>query len=419
MSQPTSRPTVARTPEDVEKLRPVWESHPLTNLDSDLDYFLAVCAANPTAAIPHVLVVPRPATLTAKDAEDAHAQPPMLVVGRLVDERFQLRVGYQRLSGIQARTLVVSFGGVLGASEPADFAAVRAAIDGVLADGPDGGGADVVLLQKTNVAAPWFAHLEGTGARSRRLVRPDAVLWASELPESWDALLSARSAKSRRQIRYDDNKLRRAYDGRLELRKIAPGGTTDLAEQDRLVADMQTIAGSSYQRGLGVSVVDNPLQAALLRTARERGWLRLWVLYIDDRAAAFWWGIVRGGVLSIGSPGFLPDFAKDRVGYYTLRRMIEDACADPEISTIDYGPGDADYKERFGTQSARVADVLLFARRPRPLSLHGLLRGQDRAVALAKKAVEKGGRTDELRRRWRARLAARSTKTAPDAARDD
>lgn len=384
--------TVANTPADVEKLREAWESYPLANMDADLDYFLAVCAADPDVIEPHVLVLPR------ADAE------PILVAARLVDQRFPVRLGYQRLSSAHARSLVVSFGGVLGASGPADFAAVRTALTEVLA----GGAADVVVLQKTNVASPWFAHVDATVKPSRRLVRPDAVLWTSELPDSWDALLAARSAKSRRQIRYDDNKLRRAYDGRLELRSIGPSGVTDRSEQDLVLDDMRAIAAASYQRGLGVSVVDSPLQAALLSAARERGWLRVWMLYVDGEAAAFWWGVVRGGVLSIGSPGFLPEFAKDRVGYYTLRRMIEDACADPEISTIDYGPGDADYKERFGTQSARVADVLLFARRPRPLSLHGLLRSQDRAVSLAKRAVEKGGRTDELRRRWRARLAARA-----------
>jgi CelD/BcsL family acetyltransferase involved in cellulose biosynthesis len=146
----------------------------------------------------------------------------------------------------------------------------------------------------------------------------------------------------------------------------------------------------------------------LIDLARDQGWLRVWMLYIDEQPVAFWWGITHAGVLGIGSPGYLPEFSKDRVGYYVLRRMLEDAANDPGTHAIDFGTGDADYKERFGDLRSEVSDVLLFARRPRPQAVRALLVLQLRGLALGRASLARTGRTDALRRWWRRRnLSAR------------
>ena len=156
-----------------------------------------------------------------------------------------------------------------------------------------------------------------------------------------------------------------------------------------------------------MSLLDNPVQAALMDLSRRKGWLRVWMLYVDETPVAFWWGVAHGGVLTIGSPGFDPAYARDRVGYYTLRRMLEDAADDPTIHRIDYGPGEADYKERFATGSTTARDVLLFARRPRPLAVRTLLAAQDRTLAVARSTADASGRAEEIKRWWRARHAPR------------
>jgi CelD/BcsL family acetyltransferase involved in cellulose biosynthesis len=386
--------TTATTAGAVESLRPLWESLDLAHVDVDPDYFQTVVAHDPEVVHPRVQVL--------RGADGS----PVLLVGRVADRSFRARLGYQTLGRLRARALVVSFEGVVGATTPADLTAARDALMGVL----DSGEVDVVVAQKVDVTSAWFEHLTRVGPAWRRFARSPTALWSTDLPGSWDDLLAARSSKSRRQIRYDDNRLRRDLGPRLELRRL------DSPEhQHRLAPDLAAVAELSYQRGLGVSVAESPVQAALLELARQRGWLRVWMLYVDERPVAFWWGVARHGTLTTGSPGFDPAFARQRVGYYTLRRMLEDACADPAISRIDYGPGDADYKSRFGTHCAEVADVHLFAGRPRSMAVQSLLRTEQRAGVVAHWVAERGGRVDDLKRRWRRHLAAGGGSGAADA----
>jgi len=392
---------VAKTTSQVEAWRQWWATMPLTNVDADIDYFLSVVAHDPAVVAPYVLRV------------EAAGQAPVLVVGRLVDERFRARLPGVRIVSLRARALVISFDGVVGATTREQRLAVTAAITDALTSGD----ADVVTFQKLDHASAWFAHLTSgatedlrrRGGRPRHVVRPVETSWICDLPDSWEAWLGSRSAKSRRQMRYDDNRLRRTYGDRLELRRLH-----EPEESGRLMTDVRSVAEESYQRGLGVSVVDGPVPHALLSLARDKGWLRVWMLYIDDEPVAFWWGQVQAGVLAIGAPGFRPEFSKDRVGYYTLRRMLEDSANDPDIKTIDFGSGDADYKARFGTHRRTVSDVLLFARRPRSLGVLALLRVQDRAIALAKSMLDKGGRAEQVRRWWRARNSAAAVTPADE-----
>lgn len=385
--QPPPRVEVAATDAEVDGWRAWWSTLPITDPDADPDYFMAVVHADDSVRRPHVLRIEEPGL------------PPILVVARLVDQRFGLRGGPRgRGPGLRARTLVVAFDGILGADGPQARAAVLRALRRQLADGV----ADVVLLQKLDRTGPLAGEVTDAVPAPLRMQRQSMAHWSARLPESWEALLAARSSKSRRQLRYDDSKLRRRYDGRLQLRRL------DLPEHaDRLYPDLRAVAGVSYQAGLGVSLVDGPVDRALTELARERGWLRVWMLYVDDEPVAFWWGITVRGRLSVRSPGFRPELARDRVGYFTLRRMLEDCCADPAVDVVDFGPGHADYKERFGTDRAEVADVLLFARRPRAIAVHGVLGVREHGVRLARAAVERAGRADALRRWWRERNRAR------------
>lgn len=336
-------------------LRPMWDGLERVGIDNDPDYFTAVLEVAPDAERPYVVHV--------------HGDHDSLLVARITCLRRSLGP-----IAMRTRTMVVTFDGVLGADGSEDLTRLRDALVRPVDDGLT----SQARVQKVDVTSSWFAVL-GDLARRRHLVTKATPHWRTDLPSSWDALLQERSTKSRRQIRYDDNKLRRAYGERLTLRRL------HLPEhQHRLVHDVPEVAAASYQSQLGVSLVDDGVQAALLERARAAGWLRTWMLYIDERPVAFWWGVVRNATLAIGTPGFVPDLTRDRVGLYTLRRMLEDACADEEIRAIDWGPGPADYKERFGTSVRQVADVLIVPDTPRGWARIGFLRLRAQATSVAR-----------------------------------
>lgn len=372
--------TVARTESEVRALRDTWDELDVPDMDSDLDYFLTVTAADPAAVRPHVVTVDL-------------AGDRLVVVARLVRQELPFKVGYRTLFSVRARALVVAFDGFLGAHSQADVERGLRELQAAVGRGE----ADLVVVQKADVHGPVVAALQQAPAW-RRWRRRTHRLWWADLPDSWDALLAARSSKSRRQLRYDDGKLRKRYGDRLMLRRL------HLPEEaDRLLPDLERVARASYQHGIGVSVDGDPVQHALIDLARERGWLRVWMLYVDDQPVAFWWGIAYRGVLTIMSPGFDPAHARDRVGYFTFRRMLEDLCAEPEVSSVSFGPGDADYKERFGTRSAEVADVLLFGAHPRGWPAYLVVRATDVVNHLGRWVLDRTGWREEIRRRWRSR----------------
>lgn len=369
---------VATTDDEVEGLRALWEKLGPGDGDADIDYFLTVVRADPAVTGPHVVVLERPDST------------PLLIAARVVRRPFPLRVGGAALVRPTLRTLVVSFDGIRGATSDAD---VRTAVAAVL----ESSDCEVVLFQRVEVdgsVADAVASL--VPARRRQLV-DIAPLHRMDLPGSWEDLLARRSSKSRRQIRFDDNKLRRRHGDALRVDRL------DAVESlPRLREEMEQVARASYQSGLGVSVLGDPVQSALIDLAAERGWLRVWMLSLADQPVAFWWGIAHAGILTIGTPGYDAQHSADRVGYFTLRRMLEDSCADPAIDTIDFGVGDADYKARFATRTDQVAGLVVLAPRVRPLAIGLAGRAVSAADRKARALIEASGRSDDLRRRWRA-----------------
>jgi CelD/BcsL family acetyltransferase involved in cellulose biosynthesis len=307
------------------------------------------------------------------------------------------------LARVSAPTIVVSFDGLVGDADQSDCErAVR-----VLRENLDAGEAAAVLFQKVAVDSPMRRALDLSAPTPLRANGPDVQRMTLTLPDSWEAWLALRSRKSRHKLRYDDNRIHRTFGDRMTLRRYHPGNP-----DDRILRDMRTVAARAYQRGLGVDDLEGPVSSALLDLTAERGWLRAWVLYVDDEPVSYWWGTVYAGMLSTGSPGYLPELAEARVGHYTLLRMIEDACGDPSITEINFGHGDADYKERFANTAMTTADVTLFALRPRSIVLRTLV-ALNAATASATRWVAGTGPGQRVKRWLRGKAVRRASAGPP------
>lgn len=371
--------TVARTADEVAALRPVWERLGARLLDADLDHFLAVVRWSPDVLGPHVLHVERPGA-----AE-------LLVVARLVDQRVPLRVGYRALGHVRVRALVVSFDGVLGARDPGDHAAALAALRSEL----DRGAADVAVLQKLPDDDPLWAAVVDAVPPSRLVVSAPVVHHQLATAVSLDALLHQRPSKSRQRIRREVNRFRRDHEGRFEVRRL------DLPEhRDRLVCDVEQVSALSYQRSLALGSVDPAVHAELLALARDRGWLRAWMLYVDAQPVSFWWGMKYGRVFEPGATAFDPRHQDAGVGTFTFLQMLDDLCHDPDVEVVDFGFGDAEYKRRFSTSVDERRDLRVFASRPRARLARAGMAVVARVERVARRH-EQAGWAQALKRRRR------------------
>jgi CelD/BcsL family acetyltransferase involved in cellulose biosynthesis len=157
-------------------------------------------------------------------------------------------------------------------------------------------------------------------------------------------------------VRQNARRLEAAFGGRVSVEVIRGPD-----QADELVDRLDAAARATYQRGLGAGFAATDEQRALARVGLEHGWLAGYVLLLAGAPAAYWFCSRYGGKLLLRTGGFDNAYAEHRPGIYLLMRVIEEACADPEVGVLDYGPGDAAYKEQFSNESREERNAVVFA----------------------------------------------------------
>ena len=381
--------TVARTTDEVEALRDAWRELQSDELTSDLDYHLGVIAASERAERPHVVLL------------EEGGSPRALAVGRIERLPLPCKVGYRTIMAPTVRSLTVVYEGLLGEIDETVAGLLLESLRGEVA----GGGADVLLFRNLRLESPVYRLATSLPSFvERQHVAPRVVCRELTLPESYDAFLRSLSRSTREGIRRYEKRFLKEFDGRVDV--VSYRGAADL---DRVFADLEHVAARAWQRGLGVGLRDDVEHRDRLRRSMERGWFRAWVVSVDSTPVAFWQGDAYRGRFRSGIPGYDPEYADHRVGSFVLQRAIADLCADPDVRVIDFGFGDAEYKRRVADRSWEVGDVVVYARRPRPVAINLtrslVLRGAD----LAQRAAAKAGLDASVKRGWRQRLRPKVT----------
>lgn len=390
----TARPVrqqliVAKTVEEVEALRDIWEATGTTEVDSQLDYFLTVVRYADQVIRPHVVCLKR------------EGLPSLMAITRLENLPVPFRLGYRTLWRPRLRALVATFGGILGAENRADEKLILSHLFQSL----DRGDADLLLMRNVDshgtlhraalVAVPWMR-------KAHHL--PKSVHWTSNIPESLDIFLEGRSNKTRATWRKQDRLLTEKYGDAVRIRHFR-----EPSEAEELFRDIETVASKSYQRRLGVGFMNTPMNRALIELGLRKGWHHCWMLYIGDRPISFWNGTAYAGTFFIGTPGFDPDFGKDSVGRITMFRMLQDICADPAIFCLDYGQGDAEYKSSFGHRTRTEQEILIAAPRPWPVCVVMAASALSYINIKAKHFLEKSDWGQRLKASWRRGKSRAST----------
>jgi hypothetical protein len=334
------RVEVARTLEELEMLRPAWDEVGWHREEAAYPYFTTRLATRPDVIGPYAAVV--------FDDE----QPVGGLAGRLELRKLDTKLGYRTVYAPTVRYLQIVDGGLVAVS-PGVLAALRDSVAGALASGE----ATAFGTPPLEVGSPELAALESLGGVLER--QPLIAPWTRRLlrlPAAFDEFLSSRSHKTRKGIRQNARRLETAFGGRLSVEVIRGPD-----QADELVDRLDAAARTTYQRGLGAGFSATDEQRALARVGLEHGWLAGYVLLLEGAPAAYWFCSRYGGRLLLRTGGFDNAYAEHRPGIYLLMRVIEDACADPEVGVLDYGPGDATYKEQFSNESREERNAVVFA----------------------------------------------------------
>ena len=376
----------ARSAEEVGALRDVWLGLRPADVNADPDVFLALLRTDNDVLRPHVLFA------------EVDGAPRALLAARLVSTKLPVRVGYKQVYAPRVRALTIVQGGLVGDPDPHVVEALYAEARRVLAAGD----AHVLRLRRL----PEGSHLlrlarERSSRATRGEVGESSPRWQLQLPESLGAILQTQSSRTRANHRRYARRLEEDYGDRLSF--VVHRQPEDV---ELVVRSCEQVSTLTYQQRLGGGFTGSPAERGLLELAAERGWLRAFVLSIDDEPKAFWIGNAYRGTFFTGPTGYDPALADLRLGTYVLMRMLESLCADEDVDVVDYGIGDAEYKRHFGTESRLEHDALVFAPTFQAVRINLMRSALTAAAGVAAAAGARLPGLRDVKRRWRKRLAA-------------
>lgn len=158
---------------------------------------------------------------------------------------------------------------------------------------------------------------------------------------AWDAYVKTWSRNLREKLRRSTRKLERSHDVAYRL----------CDDGDRLDADFDELMRLHRARWTTSNFTREPVTAfhrELVATMMDRGWLRLWLMEIDGKPVAAWYGFRFEGVESFYQSGRDPRFDRYSIGFLMLVHTIK-AAFDDGLDSYAFLRGDEPYKDRFAT----------------------------------------------------------------------
>ena len=374
---------------ELEALRGSWadlRSNPL----NDIDYYSMIVRLRPNIIAPYVAVVSKNARIRA------------ILVAHIAQTHLDVRIGYTVVCKPKLKVLAVLYQGLLGAQTPDVTDAVMSALVEPLKQKQ----VDAVLFNHLAVDSPMFeAALTTPHFLCRDHMVHRTVHWRMILQPNVEGIYASLSRNLRQQLRRKGRILETRFNSEVAVRCYR-----DSESLEQMFADVEAVARNTYQRQLGVGFLDDQETKIRIDFEARHGWLRMYVLYLNAQPVAFWWGNVIGDTFYSGALGFEPAYAEYSPGSYLMIKAIED-LGTQEVRQIDFGIGDARYKQQFGHQSWVEASIFMFAPTARAIVLNLVRTANEAALDVAKRTLARLKLSDTVRRILRRRLRTPSPST--------
>jgi hypothetical protein len=376
---------------EIEDIRTVWMSMQ-THPNSDIDCYTTLLESGSGKAWKaYILIVYRGNI------------PQAMLIGRLENTRLTVKIGYAGVLKPRVRALVFIYGGLLGKASPENCELLLRQV--------------VESLRKDVADIAFFNHLRADSGLYKVLKILPGFITRDHcpsvqghrsiiLPEGDDDFWKALSSKLKKNQRW--KKLLREHSNNVSIHCFQK-----VSDLDQMVNDIEQVAKTTYQRALGVGFSDDAEMHALFCLKARNGWLRAFVLYVDDRPCAFWVGTIYQGTLHSDQMGYDPEFRAYSPGMYLVMRAIEGfrtSETEREIESVDFGLGDAEYKAALGNVGWEDASIYLFSSHARGLILNAIRTPILLLDKAARTILRKTQLLQQVKRAWRHRAQA-STST--------
>lgn len=333
--------------EGLQKLRQDWEKHQW-HPGADFEFYQLVIQSRRPLCSPCVFVVFKCDIIIA------------LLVGRIEKAEILMRFGYAIIGSLNVRKLVLIEGGFMGSRTDVIWTHLLNFIAVYLAK------QNLDLASLENLGLNSFQHVVAKKNFGRNQLCPAnaAEHWLLQLPKTFDEFMASRSKKRR----YWLNRLPRILDRDFpnEWQIVC---YRSIAEASLFSEAAETIARKTYHRGLGVGFKSNDETIRRITMEAQRNQLCSYVLHIRNEPKAFWYCFRYGKTLYLAATGYDPVYRSYEIGTILLMKVFRDHC-NAETEKVDFGLGDAEYKQRFGTEHFPEATFWLFPNTAKGLYLN-------------------------------------------------
>lgn len=359
-----------------------WQNHP----NNEYDLFQEVIKSRPEIVCPYVVLVRH------------NGEPAALLLGRMELIPLPARIGYLRLGRRPCRVLTILHEGLLG-NPDADVVGLMLNAIGS-------------SLRRQGVSVLWLHGIRDNSLLHRQLSArkcpglrpvfcPPSIHRTMKVPSKPGAFLSSMRSKHRTWIKKKSSDLDSCHPGLVLWRTLKAGDDLlDFCDQ------MEKVAEHSYQRGLGAGFINNEEHRRRYARLAAQGCLRIWLLQIGDKPIAYWAGTLFDKTYHSEVTSYDSQFREYEVGTLTFVRMVDDLASEA-VERLDFGLGDAAYKQRFGDEAWNEQSVFVPAK-----SLRGALAVAQLGLSVAstnaaKSMLRNAGILDRVRTAWRKRIAKR------------
>lgn len=382
---------IATTTKAIEDLRPVWQNW-THSLDTDIDYYLHNLRTDPTIVRPYVITV----------CEAGIAQA--MLVGLLTKRKASAVVSFVSIPGPTARILEIVNGGRVGGQS--------AAIDKLIA---------LQLSMAIKCEKVDFLCFQRLPINSELLTQVHQVPklgFKQRLGHTiYDPVLSltARdgkrapvfSGKILREVRRKSRNLQRAFPTKTRFKCFS-----DPAELDGGVRDAIATAAATWQYPLGYGLLNTLRVREGFKFFAKQGWLRIYVLYVDDLPCAFLIGQLYKDTFYCQYAGYRSSFARFSVGSLLTAWALE-SLAEAGVQQVDLGDGSQEYNHRQGCETRETVRLHIYSPTVRSFLISLFFATTQIARAAVRRIASELG-LNRIGKIWRDFLVTSSTRRHQD-----
>lgn len=379
---------------ELETLRAVWKSWPGAR-DSDLDVFSSMIRSRGSRCRPHVVVLVQ------------NARPDAILIGLFERRTIPFTLGHFNICRPEVDVLEFVYGGLRGNDSEKNCAALVQEVMRSL----DRGDADLALWKQLDVQSPLYScALRLPCFAMRDYSRRPIDHWLMNFPKGLDAFFMSLERSQRSKLRRKYKKVLNCFAGKVQVRCFR-----SLEDLEAAIPNMEEIASKSDKRRVfRFDSLDTPqireqlvVEAERAVVAAKEGWLRIYVLYLKERPAAYWMGTLYDRCLQADHVGYDPMWSEFSPGIFLLLYILED-LRDEDIETVDFGCKNIQFKQCFGSLRRVESTIHIHAPTLRGIQLNLLRTATHRMTDCAKFVLRRFNRLKWGRTTLQGQLAAAS-----------